>query len=108
MSLSQRKPLAALVAATATLALALPVASATAATPVPVPTPNVPTITIPAIPAIPTVDLGGVLGPGSVTCQFLNGQLQLTQQAGNSLNTLLANAYSEVLGLLGCGAPAAK
>jgi hypothetical protein len=59
-----------------------------------------PAVTMPALPA---VNLGGVLGPGSLTCQFLNQQLQLAQQ---SQFNLLANAYTQVLGFLGCAAPA--
>jgi hypothetical protein len=97
MSLSQRKPLAALAAATTVLALALPVASASAATPVPVPTP-----VMPAVPAIPAGSIG-IGSPLEITCQFLAGQLQLAQQ---TKFTLLANAYSAVFTYLNCGGPA--
>jgi hypothetical protein len=95
MSLSQRKPLAALAAGTAALALALPVASASAATipPVPVfPTVSFPTVTFPTI--------SGLFTPGSLPCQLLDRELRLANQIGN---TTWTNVVTNVFGFTGCG-----
>jgi hypothetical protein len=85
MSLSQRKPLAALAAGTAAIALALPVASASAAT-------------IPPVPVFPTVS--SLFMPGSLPCRLLDGELRLANQFGF---TVWTNVVSNVAAFTGCG-----
>jgi PAB1-binding protein PBP1 len=86
MSISQRKPLAALAAAATALTLALPVAGASAATTTPV---------------VPAFSFG--LMPGSLPCQILVAQIRLAAQFGNPL---LANVLSNVFVYSGCGGAA--
>jgi hypothetical protein len=88
MSMSQRKPLAALAAGTAALALALPVASAGAAT---------------TASPVSTASLSLGLVPGSIPCQLLVSQLSFAAQFGNPL---WANFLSNLFIYSGCGGAA--
>jgi hypothetical protein len=85
MSLSQRKPLAALAAGTAALALALPVASASAAT-------------TPPAPVFPTIS--SLFMPGSLPCRLLDGELRVANQFGITVWTDVVN---NVFAFTGCG-----
>jgi hypothetical protein len=88
--MSQRKPLAALAAATATLALVVPAASAGAATFGPGP-------------VVPKPFVSPVYTPSAVLCSTLVYQLRVAQLVGNPI---LANAIAGTLMGVGCGGAA--
>jgi hypothetical protein len=88
--MSQRKPLAALAAATAALALVVPAASASAA-------PFGPG------PVVPTPVVSPVYTPLAALCSALVYQLRFAELAGNPI---LANAIGATLMEVGCGGAA--
>jgi hypothetical protein len=88
--MSQRKPLAALAAATAALALVVPAASASAATFGPGP-------------VVPRPVVSPVYTPSAVLCSTLVYQLNVAELVGNPI---LANAIAGTLMDVGCGGAA--
>jgi hypothetical protein len=87
--MSQRKPLAALAAATAALALVVPAASASAATFRPV--------------VVPRPVVSPVYTPSAVLCSTLVFQLNVAELAANPI---MANAIGATLMDVGCGGAA--